>query len=149
SSETQVFDNAGSGYDLTSLGDGTITLTVSLTDAAGNVGADATTTVTKDATAPTGYAVAWDDLLINAIESSNTSFTLSNAEVNTVADYSISSSGDGNTATITGSLSVTSAVQQIPVDVSTLTDGVLTVEVTLTDEGDNEGGIVSANNATL
>ncbi|WP_439487428.1 putative Ig domain-containing protein, partial [Algoriphagus sp.] len=149
SSETQVFDNAGSGYDLTSLGDGTITLTVSLTDAAGNVGVDATTTVTKDATAPTGYAVAWDDLLINAIESSNTSFTLSNAEVNTVADYSISSSGDGNTATITGSLSVTSAVQQIPVDVSTLTDGVLTVEVTLTDEGDNEGGIVSANNATL
>ncbi|SHE61227.1 PKD domain-containing protein, partial [Leeuwenhoekiella marinoflava] len=148
-SETQIFDNAGGGFDLTSLGDGTITLTINLTDNAGNVGADATTTVTKDATAPTGYTVAWDELLINAMESSNTSFTISNTEINTTANYSISSSGDGNTATITGSLPINSATQQIPVDVSSLTDGILTIEITLTDDGDNEGSIISANNATL
>ncbi|WP_157243372.1 PKD domain-containing protein, partial [Algoriphagus resistens] len=148
-SETQIFDNAGAGYDLTSLGDGTITLAISLTDDAGNVGPDVTTTVTKDATAPAGYSVTWDDALINAAESSNTSFTLANAEVNTTVDYSISSSGDGGIATITGSLPINSSAQQIPVDVSTLSDGILTLEVILTDTGNNEGAAVTASNATL
>ncbi|TJY65521.1 PKD domain-containing protein [Sphingobacterium alkalisoli] len=121
------------------------------TDLAGNTGTGTTHSdnYVVDTAAPTGYSVTWDDALINAFESSNTTFTVSNTEINTFLNYSISSSGDGNTATITGSVSVNNAVQQIPVDVNTLTDGTLTIEITLTDEGNNEGGIVSANNATL
>ncbi|WP_157822086.1 PKD domain-containing protein, partial [Salegentibacter salinarum] len=148
-SATENFDNSGVGYDLSGLADGTITLSVYLMDIAGNEGANATTSEIKDTTAPTGYVVTWDDAFINAFESSNTSFTISNAEISTTANYSISSSGDSNMATISNSQLINSTAQQIPLDVSGLADGILTIEITLTDEGDNEGTLVSTNNTIL
>ncbi|MBD8487375.1 gliding motility-associated C-terminal domain-containing protein [Echinicola sp. CAU 1574] len=146
---SETFDNGGPGYDLSGLNDGTITLTVSLTDPVGNQGTNATDTETKDAGPPTGYSVSWDDNLINATESSSTSFSLTNAEVGTTASYSISSSGDGNTATVTGTVSVSNTSQTVTVDVGALTNGVLTVQVTLRDQGGNTGSTESDNSAVL
>uniref|UniRef100_UPI001BFC5EBE MBG domain-containing protein n=1 Tax=Echinicola shivajiensis TaxID=1035916 RepID=UPI001BFC5EBE len=146
---SETFDNGGAGYDLSGLNDGTIVLSVSLTDAAGNQGTDATDTETKDAGAPTGYTVSWDDNMINATEASSTSFTISNAEVGTTVNYAISSSGDGNTATLTGTSSVSNLSQSISVDVSSLTNGTLTVNIALTDAGGNTGSTVSDNSAVL
>lgn len=100
-------------------------------------------------TAPTGYTVSWDDALINASEASSTTFTVSNAEVGATINYSISSSGDGNTSSVSGSESVTSSTQQVTADVSSLTDGTLTVEVSLTDDGNNTGDNETDNSATL
>jgi len=148
-SASETFDNGGGGYDLSGLTDGTVTLTISLTDDAGNTGADATDSETKDAGPPTGYTVAWDDVLINASEASAASFTVSNAEIGTTINNSVSSSGDGNTATVSNPTTVTSNTQVVTIDVSSLVDGVLTVEVSLTDGGGNTGGTVTDNSATL
>ncbi|WP_200978007.1 MBG domain-containing protein [Echinicola sp. 20G] len=148
-SASETFDNGGAGYDLSGLVDGTITLTVSLTDPAGNQGTNTTDTETKDAGPPAGYTISWDDNLINATEASSTSFTVSNAEVGTSASYSISSSGDGNTATVAGTASVSNTSQTVTIDVSALTNGTLTVQVTLTDGGGNSGSTESDNSAML
>ena len=144
-STSQTFNNSGAGYNLSGLTDGLVTLTITLTDGAGNTGVAATDTETKDAGAPTGYTVAWDDVLINASEAANTSFTISSAEIGATLNYSISSTGDGNTATVTGSNNITSATQATNVDVSALTDGTLTVSVTLTDGAGNTGGVATDN----
>ncbi|WMN12616.1 Calx-beta domain-containing protein [Marivirga salinae] len=146
---SQQFDNSGAGYDLSGLTDGTVTLTVTLTDAAGNTGADATDSEAKDSGPPTGYSVAWDDALINASEASTATFTVTNAEVGTTINNTVSSSGDGNTATVSNPTVVTSNTQVVTVDVSSLVDGTLTVEVSLTDGGGNTGGTVSDNSAEL
>ena len=148
-SSSEQFDNGGAGYDLSGLTDGTVTLTIYLTDPAGNQGADVADNESKDAGAPTGYTVAWDDNLINATEATSTSFTVSNAEIGTIVNYFISSSGDGNTATVTASSAVSNMSQMVTVDVSSLTDGTLTVQVTLTDDGGNTGSATSDNSAVL
>lgn len=148
-SANQTFSNGGAGYDLSGLSDGLVTLTVYLTDPAGNQGGNASNTANKDVGAPTGYSVAWDDALINASEASNTSFTLSNGEIGATAFYSISSSGDGNTATVSGTTLVTNNSQAISVNVSSLVDGTLTVSVYLKDGSGNNGATVSDNSALL
>lgn len=148
-SANQTFSNGGAGYDLSGLSDGLVTLTVYLTDPAGNQGGNATNTANKDVGAPTGYSVTWDDALINASEASNTSFTLSNGEIGATAFYSISSSGDGNTATVSGTTLVTNNSQAISVNVSSLVDGTLTVSVYLKDGSGNNGATVSDNSALL
>ncbi len=71
------------GIDVSPLGDGTLTLSVTLTDIAGNSGTAATDTVEKDATAPTGYSVAIDQPDINNGNKDAMSFTFSGAEVGT------------------------------------------------------------------
>ena len=56
------------GLDLSGLGDGTLTLSITLTDTLGNAGSPATSTVTKDTLAPTILSVTppaagtYDDL---------------------------------------------------------------------------------------
>ncbi|MDE0561265.1 MBG domain-containing protein [Algoriphagus sp. NF] len=131
--------------------DETFTLTLSNPTGTRIVIADGTGTgtITNDDFAPSGYSVSWDDLIISASEASNTSFTISNAEIGTTAVYSISSSGDGNTATVTGSTSIVSTTQSVSVNVSSLTDGVLTVSIALTDGGGNTGATATDNSATL
>ncbi len=138
-----------SGINLSSLNDGTITLSVTLTDINGNTGNAATDTKSKDSGPPTGYTVSWDDSLINNTEATTASFTVSNAEIGTTINNTISSSGDGNTATVSNPITVTSTNQIVTIDVSSLTNGTLTVEVTLTDPGNNTGNTVSDNSATL
>ncbi|MBL3658255.1 beta strand repeat-containing protein [Fulvivirga sediminis] len=146
---TQQFNNSGAGYDLSGLSDGTVTLTISLTDAAGNTGSNATDNEAKDSGPPTGYSVAWDDTFINSTEAASASFTISGAEIGTTANYSIFSSGDGNTFTVTGSRTINTSTQSISVDVSSLTNGNLTVQVSLSDTGGNTGSTRSDNSAVL
>ncbi|MBL6449373.1 gliding motility-associated C-terminal domain-containing protein [Fulvivirga sp. 29W222] len=148
-STSEQFNNSGAGYDLSGLTDGTITLTISLTDGVGNTGSNATTTETKDAGPPSGYSVAWDDILINASEAPTATFTVSGAEIGSTINNTVSSSGDGNTATVSNPTVVSSSTQVVMIDVSSLTDGVLTVQVSLTDGGSNTGSVVSDNSATL
>ncbi len=63
------------GIDVSSLTDGTLTYSVTLTDTSGNASAAATATATLDKTAPTGYSITADDSVINAADSVNTGFT--------------------------------------------------------------------------
>ncbi|NBG79952.1 type I secretion C-terminal target domain-containing protein, partial [Acinetobacter baumannii] len=70
---------------LPTLADGPHTITVTATDAAGNVGTPVTGTVTVDATAPT-LAITTDDLALAAGEDANITFTFSEA----VAGFDVS-----------------------------------------------------------
>ena len=136
-------DNQITGIDLSSLSDGDLTLTVSLTDPAGNVGDDQTNTALKDTAAPTGYSVAFDDDLINNTEATSISFSFSDAEVGAAYSYSINdndSSNDDTVSPITGSGSITASDNQITgIDLSSLSDGDLTLTVSLTDPAGNTG----------
>ncbi len=100
-------------------------------------GATVTINDEDDNTAPTGFTVTWDDVEIGAAEAGSASFTFAGAEVGTTYNYSISSSGGGSPVTGTGTI-VTPTDMISTIDVSTLSDGSLTLSVTLTDASSNE-----------
>ncbi|GAA5040662.1 hypothetical protein GCM10011506_41460 [Marivirga lumbricoides] len=126
------------GIDLSGLQDGTVTLSVTLTDNAGNTGPEVTDTVVKDVAAPAGYTVSIDQTEINNSNKNALSFTFNSAEVGATYNYSINSSGGGANVTGTGVI-VTPADQITGIDVSGLNDGLLTLSVTLTDVAGNIG----------
>ncbi len=136
-----------SGIDVSGLPDGTLTFSVTLTDAAGNAGTAATATAALDQDAPVGYSITADDNLIGAAEAATTSFTFAGAEPGTTYNYTVTSGGGDGEVTGTGTIS--SADEQVMgVDVSNLPDGILTFSVTLTDAGNKIGAAVTAT-ATL
>ncbi|WP_106791915.1 Ig-like domain-containing protein [Aquimarina sp. Aq78] len=126
------------GIDLSALGDGTITLSVTLTDVNGNTGSAATDTETKETVAPTGYSVVIDQSPISDVNDNAVSYTFSSAEIGATYNYTFSSSGGGTN--ITGSGTITAAGQTISgIDLSGLADGTITLSVTLTDVNGNTG----------
>ena len=126
------------GIDVSGLNDGTLTLSVTLTDPAGNAGTAATDTVSKDAGAPSGYSVAFDQAGVNAANDAAVSFTFASAETGADYDYTITSNNGGGP--VTGSGTIGSVAQQVSgIDVSGLNDGTLTLSVTLTDTNGNTG----------
>ncbi|WP_221793391.1 tandem-95 repeat protein [Oceanobacter mangrovi] len=136
-----------SSLDLSGLGDGTLTLSVVLTDTAGNAATAVTDTATLDTTAPTGHSVSFDDSSINDSEASSVSFTFAGGEVGASYSYSISSSGGGTN--VTGSGTLATATDQISsLDLSGLSDGTLTLSVTVTDTAGNAATAVT-DTATL
>ncbi|MEJ2043084.1 MAG: cadherin-like domain-containing protein, partial [Reinekea sp.] len=131
-----------SSVDVSGLPDGTLTLSVILTDAAGNAATAVTDTATLDATAPSGQSIAFDDATISSSEATSTSFTFSGAEVSASYSYSINSSGGGTP--VTGSGTLTTTTDQIgSVDVSGLSDGTLTLSFILTDTAGNAATAVT------
>lgn len=123
--------------NLSTLADGTLTLSVTLTDAAGNAGSATTDTVAKDSLPPSGYSVAFTTDPVNSANVTTAAFTLSSAEVGSTYSYTVTDSGSGS---MTGSGTVTSATFAVPaIDVTALAQGTLTVSVTLTDTSGNAG----------
>jgi hypothetical protein len=136
-----------SGLDVSGLPDGTLTLSVSGVDAAGNQSAWATgRTATKDTVAPSGYGVAFVPAYVNGANQTAVSFTLSGAEVGSTCQYSVRSSGGGPVAA--GSTVVAAAVSTVgPLNLSVLSDGTLTLVVGLTDPRGNTGTPVQSQTA--
>ena len=127
------------GIDVSGLDDDTLTLTVSLTDGAGNQGLDVTDTVTKDTGVPSGYSVGIDQTVINAGNETAMSFIFVGAEVGAGFTFSIDDT-NGATAPVIGSGPVVTATDQITsIDVSTLDDDALTLTVYITDASGNQG----------
>ncbi|MCG8474638.1 MAG: hypothetical protein MI784_04060, partial [Cytophagales bacterium] len=142
---SSVYDVTVSGGDLAGL-NGTIGLNLSgsqnITDASGNAlpgsepGTDETYTV--DNTAPSGYSVSIDQSPVNSGNENAVSFTFTGAETGATYNYSISSTGGGSPVTSNGT--VASATETISgIDISGLSDGLLTLSVTLTDPAGNAG----------
>ena len=120
-----------SGINLSGLADGTITLSVTLTDTAGNLGATVTDTSTKNTAAPGGYTVLIDQDPISPGNETAVSFTFTAAQVGATYNYTFSSSSGGTP--VAGSGTVVSAGQTISgIDLSGLGDGTITLSVTLT-----------------
>ncbi|MCG8476553.1 MAG: hypothetical protein MI784_13885, partial [Cytophagales bacterium] len=142
---SSVYDVTVSGGDLASF-DGSVGLNLSgsqnITDSEGNslTSSEPATdeTYTVDNTAPTGYTVTVDQSPVNSGNETAVSFTFASAEVGASYSYSISSSGGGTPVTSSGT--VASATETISgIDVSGLSDGTITLSVTLTDVAGNAG----------
>ena len=135
------------GINVSSLTDGTLTYSVTLTNAAAQTGIAATATATLDTTAPTGYSITADQSTIDAAEATAASFTFAGAEIGATYSYTVTS--DGGSGSVTGSGTITSATQQVTgINVSSLPDGTLTFSVALSDAAGNTGSYVAAT-ATL
>ena len=134
-----------SGIDLSSLPDGQIRLSFSITNIFGNTGGDAIDFSFKNITVPSGYSVSIDQNLIDSDNEDNVSFTFTDAISGTDYDYTFSSDRGGTD--VTGSGTVSTANEQITgIDLSGLADGTITLEVTLSN--DNGSGPVANDTAT-
>ena len=91
---------------------------------------------------PSGYGVDWLTTPIDVTNQGAATFDIFNGEEGSSYEYEITSSG--GTETLTGSGSWIPPGLAVPVDVSSLPDGVLIVSVTLTDAAGNTGAPVSA-----
>ncbi|MEC4726955.1 tandem-95 repeat protein [Shewanella sp. D64] len=121
--------------DVSSLTDGTLTLSTILTDAAGNSAAAVNDTSVKDSSAPNGHDVSIDQALILTSNDNALSFTFSGAESGANFVYTINSSGGGS---INGTGSLTTVNDTISnIDMTSLSDGVLTLSVVVTDINGN------------
>ncbi|HBV99392.1 MAG TPA: hypothetical protein DEF36_20425, partial [Desulfotomaculum sp.] len=127
-----------SGIDVSGLSDGTLTLSVTLTDVAGNTGSAATDTVLKDVITPSGYSVSIASEYVNNANKNNFSFTFSGAEPGAVYNYTVMSSGGGGPVTGSGTIS-TATDTTSGINVTPLGDGTLTLNATITDAAGNEG----------
>jgi len=129
-----------SGVDLSGLPDGTIQVSVTLSDAAGNSGVAAQTTVLKDTIAPSGYQL----LVVPATQFNYTAYTfeITSGELGARYGYAIASSNGGSI--VTGEGVIASAPHSVMgINLAGVADGLLTVQVWLLDAAGNNGGIRS------
>ncbi|WP_232522436.1 beta strand repeat-containing protein [Marinimicrobium alkaliphilum] len=102
-----------------------------------------TSNVSVDTQVPDAPGVSFDQSPISSVNADNISLTLSAAETDTTANYSISSDGGGTP--VTGSATITNANQTLSgIDASDLDDGTLTVSLTLTDAAGNVSDAATA-----
>ncbi|AWJ94861.1 hemagglutinin/hemolysin-related protein (plasmid) [Azospirillum baldaniorum] len=104
------------------------------TDAAGNISALGTQSLTVDTTAPTA-SVLFEDDSIDAIEQSSAAFTISGGEAGTSFTWTITSAGGGQ---VTGGGVMSGPTMRVTgLDLSALGDGTLTLTLGLTDPAGN------------
>jgi hypothetical protein len=121
--------------DLTALADGTLTLTVTLTDEAGNEGTPVVAdNITKDIVAPGAFTVAFTAAKVSTTAAFQ--FTGADTDTGTTADYTID---DGADSVGDSDISITAADQTVAnIDVSSLADGTIALNVSLFDAAGNE-----------
>lgn len=134
---------AVTGVDVSSLPGGTLTLSVTVTTAAGGTGAPRQATAVLDGAPPAGYSAAFLAGSVTLANSTAAGFELSDGEIGASYSFTISSSGGGTP--VTGSGTITADPQQITgLDLSGLGDGTLTLSVTLSDSLGNAGTAATA-----
>src|SRR5690606_9688893 len=124
--------------DLSGLGDGTISLSVTLSNDNGD-GAEALDQVTKITEIPSGYTVSIDQDPIISSNMTAVSFTFSDAEVGATYNYTFSSDAGVNVESGSGTIA-TGTHQVTGIDLSGLLDGTITLSVTLS----NDNGVGAA-----
>ncbi|WP_417711751.1 Ig-like domain-containing protein, partial [Pseudoalteromonas ardens] len=134
---------SGSELDISGLNNGTLTVSATQTDTAGNTSTAATQSITLDNATPSGQSVAIDQTLINRDNESALSFTLSGLEGSGTFTYQVS---DGtNTVSSDSATTVTASSQQVTgINVSTLNEGTLTLTVIVSDAAGNAAEGITA-----
>ncbi|MCC9168689.1 Ig-like domain-containing protein [Pontibacter harenae] len=127
-----------------SLTDGAYEVAVTATDASGNESdKSAALAITVDTVAPAGYAIVFNTEPVDVTNQTATSLSITGAEVGTTYTYSISSEHGGTPVTGTATVQQ-GAFDLSDLDLSGLSDGTLTVTLSLTDASGNTGEEVTA-----
>ncbi len=128
---------------LATLADGNIDFQIILEDAAGNQSSPTGPTLVKDTLAPDNYSVSTSIPEINEANEANFSFTVTSGSENTgdTLHYSISDEASG---LISGTSVIASTSQPLNnINISTLSAGVITLSISLSDDVNNIGNDVS------
>ncbi|WGW05917.1 DUF7933 domain-containing protein [Tropicibacter oceani] len=128
--------------DLSALADGPLGLTADASDLAGNPAVQAIAGLSKDSTAPLGHSVAFDAPAVNLANQTAIGFTLTGAEIGAGYEFSFASSGGGTTPVFTGTV-LTALDQLTGYDLSALSDGTVTLSLTIIDTAGNPAEVVS------
>ncbi|MDF0707950.1 gliding motility-associated C-terminal domain-containing protein, partial [Flagellimonas okinawensis] len=122
--------------NLSSLPDGIVTLSVTVSNILGTEGPVTTDTALKLTTLPSGYSVSFDQNPINQTNENTVSFTFQDAEVDASYEYTISSTGGGTNVIGTGNI-LTPTQQITGIDLSGLGNGTVTLSVVLSNVNGN------------
>ncbi|MEM5552838.1 Ig-like domain-containing protein, partial [Pseudoalteromonas neustonica] len=133
---------SGSELDISSLNNGTLTVSATQTDSAGNLSDLATKVITLDNVDPTGHSAAITQTEINRSNEAALSFTLSSLEGSGSFTYQIT---DGSNIVSSSAATTISAVtaEITDVDVTNLNEGTLTLSVAVSDSAGNEADDVT------
>ncbi|KTF15491.1 Ig-like domain-containing protein, partial [Pseudoalteromonas sp. H105] len=137
---------SGSEFDVTSFNNGTLSVSATQTDAAGNTSTAATATITLDNSAPSAVSITTPiegDGKVNAAEDSDVLITGSGAEADTSVTVTISDGANSDTRTVTADGSGAWTLSGSEFDVSTFNNGTLTVNATQTDSAGNTSSVAS------
>lgn len=131
---TQSIDS----IDLSSLDDGTIEIQVDLVDSAGNQGVSVNASFQKlDTAPPSGYSISNLTNPVTSANQTNVGFGLSGAEIGTIYRYTFT---DKFGAQLSETAPVTQEEQNFfDIDLSTLADGDIDLQLALTDSSNNVG----------
>ncbi|WP_016957657.1 Ig-like domain-containing protein, partial [Catenovulum agarivorans] len=135
---------SGSEFDVSTFNNGTLTVSATQTDTAGNTSTAASTTITLDNTAPSAPSISTPieiDNIVNASEDDTVLISGSGAEANATITITIGSVSIQTTADGSGNWTIESN----EIDISALTNGTLTVTVTQTDAAGNESSSATQN----
>jgi hypothetical protein len=134
------------GIDVSTLPDGTVTYSVTLTDALGNVSSPVTATAVLYLAAPGGYSITLDAPIFNATTAKTAGFTLGNAGIGDIVNYVFNSNVTGHYANqVTGTAAVTSTTQDIiDIDISSFPSGQIVLTVNLINPEGNSGPFAQA-----
>ncbi len=127
----------GSEFDVSSFNNGSLTVSVTQTDTAGNTSDPASTTITLDNQAPAAPSISTPieiDNIVNASEDDTVLISGSGAEPNASLTITVGSVSIQTTADSNGDWTIESN----ELDISALNNGSLTVTVTQTDAAGNE-----------
>jgi hypothetical protein len=120
------------------LGDTLFAITLSATDAAGNVVTDLHD-LTKDTSGPTGYDVVFEEEFVDLSETGEVAFVILNGEVGAAFSYEIADAVGGR-GVVSGSGLVSASPQRVAgVSVAALVQGGLTLRLRLADAAGNVG----------
>ncbi|MBB1409185.1 Ig-like domain-containing protein, partial [Pseudoalteromonas sp. SG44-17] len=137
---------SGSEFDVSSFNDGTLTVSATQSDSAGNTSSAASTAVILDNAAPSALTIATPievDGRINAVEDDSVLITGSGAEATASVSVTISDGSNNQSRTVTADGSGAWTISGSEFDVSSFNDGTLTVSATQSDTAGNTSSAAS------
>ncbi|WP_180270452.1 Ig-like domain-containing protein, partial [Pseudoalteromonas sp. 3D05] len=131
---------SGSEFDVSSFNDGTLSVSATQSDAAGNTSTAATTSITLDNSAPNAVTITTPietDGIVNAVEDGDVLIQGSGAEANTSVTVTISDGANNQSRTVAADGSGAWTLSGSEFDVSSFNDGTLSVSATQSDAAGN------------